>query len=85
MKLSRVPADQIVVVRHERHFAIAEAGELNQTGFGLRQVMRVMPGEWSLQATSRRDFRRLAAAVPADYVGTARSADGNGEDLCRLS
>jgi hypothetical protein len=69
MKLIRVSTDDIVIVRHERHFAVAEARELKSAGFGQRQVVRVMPGEWHLQARSYPDFQRLVAPIPDDYVG----------------
>ena len=70
MKVSQVQDEEIVVVRHKRHFAIAEARELKLAGFGQRQTVCVMPGEWRLQAESFRDFQRLAVAVPVDYVVT---------------
>lgn len=82
MKLSRVPVDEIVVVQYERHFAIAEARELKRAGFGLRQAVQVMPGEWRLTATSRQDFQHLAAAIPAEYVGSAWAAGENGAIIC---
>lgn len=81
MELSRIPADQIVVVQYERLFAIAEARELKEAGFGKRRVACVMPGEWRLPAASYRDFQCLAAAVPEDYVGMVRSRDGNNQPL----
>lgn len=81
MKLSQVGDEEIVVVRHKRHFAIAEARELKRGGFGPRKAVRVMPGEWKLQAESFRDFQRLAANTPADYVVTASSANQPNDSL----
>jgi hypothetical protein len=75
MKLSKVGDKEIVVVRHKRHFAVAEARELKRAGFGQRKAVRVMPGEWRLLAESFQDFQRLATTTPTGYVVTARSAN----------
>lgn len=76
MKLARVRSDQIVVVKlSTRHHIVAEARELKGAGFGQRNVVLIMPGEWRLRAESYEDFQLLAAAVPRGYVITTWSGE----------
>lgn len=66
MKLSRAKNDDLVTIRFERHYAIAEAGALKSAGFGGRGAVKGCLDEWTLFASSYPDFEHIVSASAAE-------------------
>ncbi len=77
MKLSRARNDDLVTIRFEGHYAIAEAGTLKRSGFGGRGAVKGCLDEWTLLASSFSDFEHIVSVIGAEVGLLERPWEGH--------